>query len=408
MTLLSVFVLAIFFYALLSKRFERSVLTGPMLFTGTGILVFVVSPELRQQFGDLEPFLRLSETALVMLLFADASRSNLKVLRDIESLSVRLLSVGMLLTIVLGAVIARLVFPELSWWEAGILSAILAPTDASLGLVIVNSPRVPTAIRQSLNVEAGLNDGLSVPFMLFFIALAAAGPGGTEASLIKFVGEQLGYGALLGGTIGLGGGALLGRATKMGWMQKSMSGLGVVVLPVLCLLACEPLGASAFIAAFVAGIAAQIGFPVIGRHSVEFTEEWGQVLSLGVFFLFGLFIAGNWGDLTVAAGLYAVLSLTVIRMLPVMLALGRSGMSLPTKLFMGWFGPRGLASIVLGLVFLEHEVHLPGEPILRTAILATVMLSIFCHGASAIPGISWYERKMDAFGPGIPELVDDD
>ncbi len=407
MTLLPIFVFTVFFYALFSKRFEKSVITAPMLFTASGALVFLVSPEGRGQAGDLETYLGLSETALVMLLFADASRANLHVLRDIGNLATRLLSVGMLLTITLGIAVAGLVLPELSWWEAGILSAILAPTDASLGMVIVNSDRVPTSIRQSLNVEAGLNDGLSVPFMLFFIALAAAGPEGTEESLFKFVVEQLGYGAIVGVLIGLLGGALLGWAAKKQWMQESMNGLGVVVLPVLCLVTCEPLGASAFIASFVAGLAAQIGFPAVGRHSVEFTEEWGQVLSLGVFFLFGLFVAGSWNDLTFATALYAILSLTVVRMLPVALALAKSGLSLPTKLFMGWFGPRGLASIVLGLVFLEHEVQLPGEPILRTAIVTTVMLSIFAHGASAIPGINWYARKIAALSPEAPERSQD-
>ena len=152
-------------------------------------------------------------------MFTDASRTDLKVLRNIRELPARLLSVGMLLTILLGALAAKLVFPQLSCWEAGILSAILAPTDAGLGQVIVNSPLVPLRVRQALNVEAGLNDGLSVPFLLFFIAMAAAGEG--EPSFARFIGEQLGLGVVVGAGIGLAGGWLLETARRPGWMAES-------------------------------------------------------------------------------------------------------------------------------------------------------------------------------------------
>ena len=267
----------------------------------------------------------------------------------------------MLLTIVLGALAAVGVFPNLTIWEAGILGAILAPTDAGLGQIIVNSPRVPMRIRQALNVEAGLNDGLSVPFMLFFIALAEAGAAGQQGVLGRFIMEQLGYGALVGIGIGLAGGLLLGLAHRKQWMAESLQQLGVIALPLLCILASEAVGASMFIAAFVAGLAVQVGFKEAGRHSVEFAEEWGQLLNLAVFFLFGLLVARAASQFTPPAFIYAALSLTVVRMLPVWLALAGTGLSRTTVLFMGWFGPRGLASIVLGLVYLEQELHNPGE-----------------------------------------------
>ena len=134
----------------------------------------------------------------------------------------RLLSTGLLLTIVLGAIVARLVFPHLSLWEAGILGAILAPTDAGLGQVIVNSVRVPLRIREALNVEAGLNDGLSVPFLLFFTALAVAGTEGFAGRLPQLILEQLGVGALIGAGIGLAGGWLLGIARRKDWMAGTV------------------------------------------------------------------------------------------------------------------------------------------------------------------------------------------
>ena len=175
MGLLAAFVSLLFCYSLVSRRLEQTIVTAPIVFAAAGMLVGSVTTAVLGSAIGSDVFLRLAEIGLVLLLFTDASRTDLNVLRNIRSLPMRLLSAGMLLTIVLGAVAALLVFPHVTIWEAGILAAILAPTDAGLGQVIVNSPRVPLRIRQALNVEAGLNDGLSVPFLLFFIALATAG-----------------------------------------------------------------------------------------------------------------------------------------------------------------------------------------------------------------------------------------
>jgi sodium/hydrogen antiporter len=203
---LILFVSLIFVFSLVSGRLERTVFTPPIVFTAAGMLMFPVLPWIMRAGFNAKIFLHLAEIGLVLLLFTDASRTGLDILRSIGNLPIRLLSIGMLLTIAFGAVVARLVFPHLSVWEAGILAAILAPTDAGLGQVVVNSPRVPMRIREALNVEAGLNDGLSVPFLLFFIALAAARTEGGAASLMQFIIEQLGFGALVGLAIGLGGG----------------------------------------------------------------------------------------------------------------------------------------------------------------------------------------------------------
>jgi sodium/hydrogen antiporter len=408
MTLLISFVVLLFFFSLLSGRLERTVMTAPIVFTAAGVLLSEFISELLHQRGEVREvlrvvFLRVAEVGLVLLLFTDASRTQFSVLKSIRDLPVRLLSVGMLLTILLGGLVALVLFGQLSIWEAGILAAILAPTDAGLGQIIVNSPRVPMRIRQALNVEAGLNDGLSVPFLLFFFALAASGATGESASLMNFVVEQLGYGALVGGGIGLLGGWLLGWARRKQWMAESLGKLGVVALPLLCLLVSEEVAASMFIAAFVAGLAVQAGFKEAGKHSVEFTDEWGQLLNLSVFFLFGMLVAQNWAQFTLAHWLYAVLSLTLVRMLPVALSLIGTRLSAATILFMGWFGPRGLASIVLGLVYLEQETHLPGENTIRLTVMVTVCLSIFAHGFSALPGINLYAKKIAALPADAPE-----
>jgi len=397
------FLLLLFGYSIASRKVEQSVITAPIIFTVAGMLMFRAWPAIRGTGFNPAVFLRIAEIGLVLLLFTDASGTDLRILRSIKALPARLLSTGMLLTIGLGAVAAKLVFPALSMWEAGILAAILAPTDAGLGQIIVNSPRVPMRIRQALNVEAGLNDGLAVPFMLFFIALAAAKIEGGLTSLTQFILEQLGFGVAVGLAIGLLGGWLLGMARRRGWMADSFLQIGVVALPLLGMALSELVDASKFIAAFVAGLAVHVGFKDAGKHSVEFAEEWGQLLNLTVFFLFGMIVVMDWQQLDARCFLYAVLSLTVVRMLPVAIALMGTRLSPASVVFMGWFGPRGLASIVLGLVYLEQEMHLPGELTIRLAVGLTVAISIFAHGLSGRPGIDLYARKIALLDANAPE-----
>jgi NhaP-type Na+/H+ or K+/H+ antiporter len=393
----AVFIALLFFYSLASSRLDRTVFTAPMVFTAAGIAVFFAVGNVPSWEGDREFFLLITELGLVLLLFTEASRTDLATLNNIRNLPTRLLTAGLLLTIVLGALAALAVFPSMSFWEAGILAAILAPTDAGLGQIIVTSPRVPMPIREALNVEAGLNDGLSVPFLFFFIALADAQTGATrDANLARLVLEQLGYGAVLGAAIGVAGGWLLTWAQRREWMALSFLQLAVVALPLLCLMASEATAASMFIAAFCAGLAVQIGFRDVGRHSVEFAEEWGQLFNLAVFFIFGLLVARASAQFDLPLLLYAFLSLTVVRMLPVAIALIGTRLDRDTVLFMGWFGPRGLASIALGMAYLQDAPGLPRNDTIRLAVMLTVLVSIFVHGLSAGPGIALYAKRRPA------------
>jgi NhaP-type Na+/H+ or K+/H+ antiporter len=402
-TLLATFLALVFVFSLISARVGRTILTPPILFTAAGAAVSLLTSELGVHEGNLDTFLTLAEIGLVLLLFSDASRTDLGLLRDIRALPARLLGPGMLLTLLLGTLGALAVFRQLTFWEAGILAAILAPTDAGLGQIIVNSPRVPRKIREALNVEAGLNDGLSVPFLLFFIALAGSGFSGSEATLHQFIWEQLGYGTLVGLGLGLAGGWLLGIAHRKHAVTAAWSQLGVVTLPLLSLIISEEVGASMFIAAFVGGLAVQVFFKQAGQHAIEFTEEWGQILNLSVFFLFGMVVVLALPEFTAAHWVYAVLSLTLVRMLPVAIALLGTKVSRATVLFMGWFGPRGLASIVLALVYLEHHAGHPGESSIRLAAMATILLSILLHGLTARPGIGLYARVVTKLDPSAPE-----
>jgi len=403
MIVVSVFVLLILFYCLVSKRLERTLLTAPIVFAVGGMLLLLAYPHPQELKIERQSFLLLAELGLVMLLFTDATHINLKALKSRNQLPLRLLTVGMLLTILLGTLCGHLLFPGISLWEAGILAAILAPTDAGLGQVIVQSPRVPQHIRRALDVEAGLNDGLSVPFLMFFIAVAQYGTDGAGQVLGRFLFAQIGLGAAVGLGIGLAGGFLLGWAREREWMAESAQQLGLVSLPLLGVLACEPTGGSMFIAAYVAGISVQVGFRDVGTQSLHFTEGWGQLFDFFIFFYFGLVVVVALPSFATVHLLYALCSLTLVRMLPVALALIGTGLSTATVIFMGWFGPRGLASIVLGVVFLEEAAELPAEGTIRLVVIATVLLSIFAHGVTALPGIGVYARKVARLPEAAPE-----
>lgn len=405
----SIYIVVVFVFGLCASRLQRTVITPPLLFTAAGVLTLLLVPEWTGEERGFPAFLRIAEVGLVLLLFSDASRTDIRLLRSMRALPVRLLSTGMLLTILLGAGVAMGVFPGMSLWEAGILAAILAPTDAGLGQVIVSSPLVPAKIRETLAVEAGLNDGLSVPFLLFFISLvdthaASEVAGHAQSSLLQLMMEQLGYGVVVGAVIGLVGGKLLGVAHKRKWTLASVEPLALFALPILAMLASESVGASMFIAAFVAGLTVQVGFKEVAKHSLEFSEQWGQLLNLLVFFLFGMLIAQNWGQFGIRHVVYAVLSLTIVRALPVAIALWGSGLSRSTLAFIAWFGPRGLASIVLGLVYLEHTELIGHESVIREATMVTVLMSIIAHGLSAKPGSEWYAKRVRALPADAPEL----
>jgi NhaP-type Na+/H+ or K+/H+ antiporter len=400
----TVFVLMVLLFGLVSHRLEKTVFTAPMVFTLTGLLLYFFQPGLVETEVESKVWLTLAEIALILVLFSDATRINLRALSGNKSLPVRLLGIGMPLTILLGLLAAVLTVPGLLFWEAAILAAILAPTDAGLGEMIVSSPRVPVRIRQALNVESGLNDGLSVPFLMLFIALAQAESGGALQTLLNYAWEQIGLGTLVGVTIGLGGGWLISMARQHGWLADSFLQLTLLALPFLCWLTSKPIGASPFIAAFVGGLVVRVGFKDVSEHTVEFSQQEGQLLDLFVFFLFGLMAGPILGVFSWAVVLYALLSLTVVRMLPVAISLAGTRLSRSSVLFMGWFGPRGLASIVLGLVFLEEEAHLPGEPVIALAVAATVLFSVLAHGISTLPGIGWYARQLEPLEANAPEF----
>lgn len=406
MTSLAILAALIFLYSLLSHRLERTIITGPMIFTTAGILLYIIMPD---EFGGkfhVKPVLQLLEIALAVVLFTDGTRIRIAELIGIASLPARLLVIGMPLIILVGSIAAALLFTELTIWEAAILGAILAPTDAGLGHAVMSSKRVPARIRQALNIEAGLNDGLALPFLMLFIALARVDQPLSDRSWIVYFLQEVGLGILLGLLFGWMGGWLMGQANKRHWMSAGLQQLALLAFAILAWVVIDVSPGNSFIGVFVAGLMIKSGFESAGEQMVDFSEVWGQLLNLFVFAVFGTLVGPILGNFGALAGLYAILSLTIVRMLPVGISLIGSRLRRSTVLFIGWFGPRGLASIVLGLIFLKQEANLAGESLIELAVVVTVLLSVFAHGISAAPAINLYAKQVEKMDADAPERQD--
>jgi NhaP-type Na+/H+ or K+/H+ antiporter len=404
MTGLAVLGTVVLFYALVSKRLETSVVSAPMAFVAAGILAgpdVLGLVELNLTHGTA---FHVAELALALVLFADAARIELRSLRGNASLPGRLLGIGMPATIALGMAAGALLLTELEFWEAAIVAAVLAPTDAALGRAVVSSPVVPQRVRQALNVESGLNDGLSVPFLALFIAIAAEQTVPEARDWLGFAAEQIGLGTLIGVAVGGVGGWLVERASGRGLMTDVFEQLAVLALAVLAFVLADEAGGNGFIAAFVGGLAAGRIGTTCGERILEFTEEQGQLLSLAVFFMFGVAALSFLDDADSGIVLYAALSLTLVRMVPVALAVAGMGFRPSSIAFMGWFGPRGLASIILALVVAEEEPELPALGAILAAMTVTVLASVALHGLSARPFVGAYARSAERLPPDAPEL----
>jgi len=400
-----IFSIVLFAYSLMSHRIESSMITAPMIFVAIGMLVSPEGFDIIPLGAENELILVFAEIALVLILFSDAARIDISTLKGNRNFPSRLLGIGLPLTIFLGAVIAILFFTDLSLPEAALIGVILAPTDAGLGQVIVNSPKVPARIRQALNVESGLNDGGAIPFFAFFLVISAAEEAHIPASQwVVFAFEQIGYGVLVGLIAGLAGAYLVNKAIDKGLMRGRFQWIGFLALAVISYVVAIAIGGSGFIAAFVGGFATTLTGRGVGDSIIEFTSTWGEVFSLVVFFVFGMLAASLLSGITATIILYSVLSLTLIRILPVAVSLMRTGLKPNSILFMGWFGPRGLASIVLLLITLNEAPDIPGLQTIAIAVTMTVLISVFAHGISANPAITWYAKKMALLPSDAVEL----
>lgn len=383
-------------YGVVSKRLESTIVSGPMVFV---IFGFILSSDVSGLITSKDPLLIniIANLTLMLILFSDASRISLNLFVRENDLPRRLLDLGLPLTIFAGVLVGVVLLTDLPLWQAAILATILAPTDAALAQAVINSERVPARIRQALNVESGLNDGICFPILLLFIYLADTSSGHQPGSFwVKFITFQLILGPLAGVVVGYIGGKAVLWGTKSKWMSANYQRLSGLALAVAAYFIADLLGGNGFMSAFFAGlifghVARKVSSPIY-----EFGEAEGQLFILLTFMLFGAimlpYAIGNISWLYIT---YALISLTLVRMIPVAISLIGKKLTFPTILYMGWFGPRGVASILYVLVVVD-KYNFSGQTIILNVTAITVALSILLHGVTAVPGANAYASTIVA------------
>jgi len=392
----------VFLYSIASGGLERTPINGAIVFTVFGLACGPLGLGLLNLDVDAEGLRTLAELALALVLFTDAANANLAVLKQTFRIPQRLLLIGLPLTILLGFGVGVLVFGGLTLFEIAILATMLAPTDAALGKAVVTNESVPPEIREGLNVESGLNDGICVPILFLFLALAtgSGGEGGAHVLALQLVAEEIGIGVGVGLVLALLGAWLISQFAERGWITETWRQLPVVALALSCFALAQVLGGSGFIASFTGGLLFG-GLARRHKHGLLLAAEGtGDTLALITWVVFGAGVVGQAIDyLSWDVVLYALLSLTLVRIVPVFLALAGVGLRTDERLFMGWFGPRGLASIVFAVIVLNE--HLAGAGTIAITAVCTIVLSIIGHGLSANPLVAALGARVRG-GPKSP------
>lgn len=414
-TALLAILIGIVLIAGVSKRTKDTIVTLPMLYTLFGLLVGLLFTDwLSLTYEDSLVHI-IAELTLVMVLATDASRISIGRVSRHHTLPMRMLGIGLPLTIVLGAILAAVVLGGLEFWEAVVLAVILAPTDASLGQSVVENPKVPVRIRQALNIESGLNDGIAMPFLVLAASLAVSSEVGIGSGVfLKFGLSQILFGVVTGVVTGFLGAKYIDWGRKSGWMSDGFRKIVWLALVLLCYGLAERLGGNGFIAAFCFGITSGNVIGELRSHTLlEYAEIETTLLMLLTYIIFGMVMLPTaLEQINPSIVLYAVLSLTVVRMLPVAVSMIGSKLQAVSVLFLGWFGPRGIASILYVLLISENY-ELVGMETIYTVGMVTVFFSVMAHGITATPLADWYVRRVcelddagtaDAETIAVPEL----
>lgn len=384
-----------YLYSLFAGRLERSPVNGALVFTAFGLAFGPLGLGLLDLDVENETLRSIAELTLAVVLFSDAAKADLATLRRSIELPQRLLLIGLPLTILFGFVVAYFLFDGLTLLEVAILATMLAPTDAALGKAVVSDESVPQNIRESLNVESGLNDGICVPILFVLLSLAVGVSEEPTTLALKLVAEEIGIGLVAGVGLAFVGSWLLRKTGDRGWITDSWEQLPVTALALSCFTLAQVLGGSGFIAAFVGGL---LFGALTKRHKHQLllsAESMGDTLALITWVIFGAGVIVDILDyVTWQVVGYAVLSLTLVRIVPVLISLSGAKLSLGEKLFMGWFGPRGLASIVFAVIVFVQQ--LPGGDTLSATVVVTVLLSIIAHGLSARPLVARLAARQSA------------
>jgi sodium/hydrogen antiporter len=404
MTAVLIVAAVIFVWGAVSARVTRADLSAPIVFVAVGGLLAAVG--LIDEPTAPETLKPLVEITLVWVLFSDAARVPVHKLGPDLGRCVRLLAIGMPLTVLAGWGLSMWLFPALGVWLALLVGAALAPTDAALGVPVVTNPAVPARIRRLITVESGLNDGIATPIVMLAIAGAASAEDLANAPGVGAALADLAIGAVVGAVVGFAGGWLLRQARRRGWTAEEFTGIGVLALALVAYGLALTLGGNGFIAAFGAGMAFGAAAGKRGAAELEFLEQAGSLVSLLVWLAFGAIALPIMFDrIDLPTVLYAVLSLTLVRMVPVALATLGSGLGRDSVLFVGWFGPRGLASLVFALLALEELGAAADDAV--AVIAVTVLLSVIAHGLTAAPLAGRYGNAETIRGPEPDGAVTD-
>lgn len=386
-------------FGFISKALTRFNISGPMVFTGLGLLISPLLLNLSTLEVNASFVTIIVELALVLVLFSDAALLDLKLLRQSWKLPARLLLIGLPITVVVGAFVAQAIFPNEPTLYMLLLALLLTPTDAALGKAVVSDPSVPAKIRSTINVESGLNDGIVFPLVITVVAMIVSGLSEENNSgWVGYVFEQVIFGALVGALVGFLGAKLTQFSIKHQWMQHSYQNLIPIALAIIAFYLAEVFHGNGFIAAFFAGLYAGNTSQPVREHIEDFAESEGELLVLISFFLFGLaFVPVTFPYINLDVIIYSLLSLTLLRMIPVIICLlgakldGKK-IDFATMGFIAWFGPRGIASILYVLI-VAHEVDgVAGFETIYAVVTVTVLMSIVAHGLSAQPLANLYSK----------------
>lgn len=391
-----VIALVILSYGYISNFLARYDISGPMVFTGLGLLFSPLGLNFAQLNIDANMVTVLVEIALVLVLFSDAALLDLGLLKQSWKIPARLLFIGLPITVVAGTIAGKIIFPDMPFLDLLLLALILTPTDAALGKAVVSDPIVPKTVRSTINVESGLNDGIIFPILITVVAAISAGINHEpQGNWMIYVAKQIVFGGLAGAAIGYLGARAQLLCLKKEWMVETYRNLVPIALAILAYYSAEVVSGNGFIAAFFSGLYAGNTSDSVRDHIEDFAESEGELLVLISFFVFGFaFVPVTWDYITLPVVVYALLSLTVLRMLPVILSLLGSKLDFSTMSFIAWFGPRGIASILYALLVAHEFGSIQGYEKLFAVVTLTVLMSIFAHGFSAQPLANWYSKHV--------------
>jgi len=397
--------LAVLGYAAVSGLLARAPVSSAMVFVAIGMVIGSSGLGWIGSSVSAEGLEFVTTATLVLVLFSDAAALKVRLLEREAAVPLRLLSIGLPLTIVAGFLVARALLPQLAAAEALLLAVILAPTDAALGQAVVTDERLPSRIRQGLNTDSGLNDGICVPLLAVALALVGLEDGESSSSVLPALVQQIGWGTVAGVAGGLAATLLLRVIAKRFGINRVWRPLVAIASAGLAYSLALELNGSGFIAAFVAGLTFRLTFGNTAHQEVELVEESGSLLAAVTFLLFGGVVLGPLlHDLQWTQVAYAAASLTVVRMLPVALSLIGSRLRTDAVLLIGWFGPRGLASIVFALVAVE-SVAMPHAEFLLQVVALTILGSVVLHGISAVPLVDRFAARNPAPDTGTGEAA---